>query len=233
MKVVCAALALGALSLSGMARAEYVITVTANGIEVTNNWNGASVPVAGSPFVENPIVHLAEEVENPPAVLSPTAIALDPAGAYLYSYYNTDGGESYFFSFAVESNGALKQLSSVMETIGPCAYCQSGIKVMTASVHFVAVFVPQEGGEVFLMSTKAGVLKFERIYSTDHYITGSAAVVTSIQIDPSEHWRYVNYSSTGATVPDTAAVFNMQSLPSSLVYLARLPEGNGGVQIVP
>jgi hypothetical protein len=233
MKVVRTALALGAWGLSAMAHAEYVITVTANGIEVTNNWNGASVPVAGSPFVENPIVHLAEEVENPPAVLSPTSIALDPAGAYLYAYYNTDGGDSYFFSFAVESKGALKQLSSLIETIGPCAYCQSGIKVMTASAHFVAVFVPQEGGEVFLMSTNAGVMKVERIYSTYNYITGSAAVVTSIQIDPSEHWMYVNYSSTGGTVPDTAAVFNMQSLPSSLVYVSKLPEGSGGVQIVP
>ena len=44
---------------------------------------------------------------------------------------------------------------------------------------------------------------------------------------------YVNYSSTGGAVPDTAIVYNMQQLPSSLVYVSTLAVGAGGIQIVP
>jgi hypothetical protein len=215
-----------------LGHAEYVITVTANGIEVTQNWNGASVPVAGSPFVENPLVYLALEEANPPAVVSPTAMALDPAGAYLYAYYNTDGDASYYYSFAVESNGSLKQVASLESANSPCAFCNADISVLTASAHYVAVYVPQNGGYIFLMSTKSGVMTTEGSYSTINYLPDTANV-TSIQIDASEQWMYVNYSSTGGAVADTAIVYNMQQLPSSLVYVSNLAVGTGGIQIVP
>ena len=79
------------------------------------------------------------------------------------------------------------------------------------------------------MSTKSGAMTDEGLYSIGSYAPGA----NSIQIDASEQWMYVNYSSTGGTVPDTAAVFSMQQLPSSLVYVSTLPLGVGGVQIVP
>jgi len=230
LKRIYTAIAVSALTLSATARAEYVITVTAKGIEVTNNWQGASVPVAGSPFVESPLLYYAYEEANPPPVLAPTAISLDPAGAYLYAFYERrGGGVSNYTSFAVESNGTLKKVSDATGPGGDCATCSSGISVITASAHYLAVFVPQEGGLIYLMSTKNGVMTGLGSFSTNSYITG---VVTSIQIDPSEHWMYVNYSSKGGTGADTAVVYSMQSLPKSLVYVSHLAVGTG-ILIVP
>jgi len=129
----------------------------------------------------------------------------------------------------VESNGSRKQIATLnIENATPCATCSGNISVMTASAHLLAIYEPYYE-TMYVVSTSSGVMTLEGRYPIS-LATGS---LISIQIDQSEQWMYVNYSSTGGSVADTALVYSMRQLPSSLVYVTSLPLGVGGIQIVP
>jgi hypothetical protein len=208
----------------------YAVTTIPNGIVVYQiNASGVS-EVAGGPFVESPVL---KNFTGTGTVISPSLIASDPSGEYLYAMYNTGFyGPDWVYTYKM-INGVPNQLADAEIITSNGDSNPIVAQILASTQHLFAVLAPGNAPpSVGVWKTANGILSLPSYGSALYANVDYALVGTliNIAVDPQEQFLYWYYSSTSGSVADTVAIFSLSefdsapgAIPNSLRYIQSVP----------
>jgi hypothetical protein len=199
----------------------YAITTNPNGIIVyAVNASGVS-EVPGSPFVPNSLNTPVGPI--PPA---PVLTAVDPSGQYLYALYNAENPVDYAYIYTYQMSNGVPSQKSVSVAGGGIAINPAPTTLIATAQHVYSdsTATYHTSPTVFVWTAANGVLSsaftIQSPLNNDGFSEWGAPL--GFAVDAQEHFLYWYWSSSGGTVADTVAIFdlNFATLSATLLQVA-------------